>query len=134
MGGSASKSKPHSEAENVQSSVLESSSGFHLMEVHFPTLGAGLGLVVLGAVMLHLCLRKRIQRRARHSAPTAPLGLSHEMPFTFNRLLAAAPDMEGPWHDPYRYRPPVPAKNIPRITALEEEELQEANTSKKSKK
>ena len=58
MGGSASKSRPESTA--VQNSVLDSSSGLHLFEVHTPTLGAGLGIVLLLALATYfLCARLR---------------------------------------------------------------------------
>ena len=57
MGNGASKSTPKSKAENINNSVMESSSGFHLFEVHAPTLGAGI-LIILGIfILIILCKR-----------------------------------------------------------------------------
>ena len=66
MGGSTSKDQG---TNNVQSSELESSSGLHFLEVHFPTLGAGFGLVILGALLLFLCAKKRYIGKRHDGSP-----------------------------------------------------------------
>ena len=132
MGGSSSKSDPHSSARNVQNSFMESSTGFHQMEVHFPTLGPGIGLVVLGAILLHLCVKKFGQRKTRSSRKSyfdsnfeaehggfpmhqfPMISMSHFAPTPYPCLLQ--PRVQGP----------------PRLTEIEEET--ETGTSKKTKK
>ena len=84
MGGTHSTSEPKSGANNVQNSSLESSSGFHLMEIHFPTLGAGMGLVVLGAIILYMCLKKARQSRRSnrpHHIQVRPMATFPHDPF-----------------------------------------------------
>ena len=90
MGGTQSTSKPESGANIIQNSSLESSSGFHLMEIHFPTLGAGMGLVVLGAIILYMCLKKarrsRLSSRQQHfqTRPVATFPPNPFSPFTMS--------------------------------------------------
>ena len=84
MGGTQSTSELKSGANNIQNSSLESSSGFHLMEIHFPTLGAGMGLVVLGAIILYMCLKKARQSRRSnrpHHIQTRPMATFPPNPF-----------------------------------------------------
>ena len=77
MGGSASKSTPKSTA--IQNSVMDSSSGLHLFEVHTPTLGAGLGIILIIALAIHLiCKRKKRKNSQNHREPPMEL-LPHSM-------------------------------------------------------
>ncbi len=95
MGGSSSK--PNSGTTNVQSSSMESSEGFHMLEVHFPTLGAGFGLVVLGALILYFCIarRKRGDKR-RQQQIGRPATSGWEPPHT----VAPSPHWPPPMCDP----------------------------------
>lgn len=46
---------------NRQNNVVETSSGTHFIELHFPSMGMGLGFLVIGALLLLMafwCLRK----------------------------------------------------------------------------
>ncbi len=73
MGGRSSKPPPPAAAaapavinKPVDTQIVTSSSGFHMLEIHAPSVGAallGLALMVL-LVLLGVCLYKRYQRRA----------------------------------------------------------------------
>lgn len=159
MGGAASKAKPESSAENVQSSVLQSSSGFHIMEIHFPTLGAGIGLVVVGAIMLHLCTRRYWRRRPRHSAAFRKSNQCHQpAPPAYEEGVATNHQIHQPhlpmqpmgmhiaqFHQPHLPMQPMgmhiaqfgqpfgPPARVPRITVIDEEEPEAGPSKTKTK-
>ena len=137
MGSKASSPK----TQNIQSSSLESSSGLHFLEIHFPTLGAGLGLVIIGAIMLHLCLRHRRKNRRRPE----PQATSQMMnPFHHPNFNASTTSqMINPFHHPNfsvsPFVPNIPMMPIarpatPRITCVDEDTGPSDNNTKRIKK
>ena len=153
MGNKASS--PDAKTENIQNSSMESSSGLHLFEVHFPTLGAGMGLVILGAIMLYLCMRRyrnrRKDERSRRSSKRSSRQASRDQTPAFR-----APPYWPPAFQPFPSQP-FPSQNygyegfplqticqqfgprvgVPRIVNIEEEEgteSQEPGPAKKIKK
>ena len=128
MGGTHSRSEPKSESTNVQNSSLESSSGLHLLEIHFPTLGAGMGLVVLGVIMLFLCMKRK--RRNQHR----PSMHHHDIPMMrpFHSLDY------GPTMNPYpnyNYPSTCPNPRFKEITyEVQDEESVIPKRTKKTKK
>ena len=104
MGNKATS--PYSQTENIQNSSLQSYSGLHLFKVHFPTFGAGVGLVILGAVMPYFCIhrycnRSRAKQSRRSSAPNTQITQSllppHNMP-TPSTLLELMGTKGSTWH------------------------------------
>lgn len=65
------KSESKEEAKDI-AEVNNESGGFHLIELHMPTIGIGavtIALVVLGACCLFASYRRYCQRRPRHQLP-----------------------------------------------------------------
>ena len=121
------------ETRNIQNSSLEASSGLHFLEVHFPTLGAGMGLVIIGAIMLYFCLRRHRKNKRRPEQPSPQMHNPYFNP-NFNSDFAS-PFMN---HIPMMHNFPVmPAMRptSPRITYVEEDTTPGASeTAKKLKK
>ena len=103
----------HIDASSDKSTVYDESSGFHLLEIHMPTVGKGLSALVTLALisLLFVCLGKRLKRawerkRARqaalafysppHRGPFGELpGISHMgMPCALGDHRDRHPDLE----------------------------------------
>ena len=103
MGNEDSKEEKKAEdlppAENV---VVENSSGFHVLEIHTPTIGLGIGTLILfgllGFVLYTICrsVRKRYLQR-----PHRPFALQHYAPPHYS--------IPSPYNMPHQMpSPPVP--------------------------
>jgi len=62
MGSEPSKEAPAPEATDASTKITEASSGFHMVEIHMPSMGMSFGLVILFALA---CLGYRAYRQHR---------------------------------------------------------------------
>ena len=78
------QSKEKAEVRNTE--IQESSSGFHILEIHLPTVGLGFTSIVLFAVAFGLCFciyRRVAKRYARRPPRQQPAFLpSHAAPWS----------------------------------------------------
>ena len=130
--GSSSK-----DTSNVQSSELEASSGLHFLEVHFPTLGAGMGLVIIDAVMLYFRIHQKREKKHqlhRGRSPDDPLygGVPAFPTFPFGIPKGVSIGHDFPDHR-MTYYPAYLDRSPPRIREVTSKEL-DSEPSKKTKK
>ena len=99
MGGKSSKPEPthHTNDAHTDSSnkVMESSSGFHLFELHVPTLGLGFSTLLLLAVVILACyllFKRQLRRRlGRAGATRSSLGRDEEVELGKRALMTPPP-------------------------------------------
>lgn len=74
MGGSSSKPEEKADKSQAKEEIIEQSSGFHIVEIHIPTVNKGIGFLVFLAiatvalVWLYRTLRRRMKARHEREA------------------------------------------------------------------
>ena len=88
MGGSSSKPEEDTDKSQGKEEIIEQSTGFHIVEIHLPTVNKGLGFLVLvciAAVLLvwaHRVLRKKMKARERREATRGTTNQPGLLPLT----------------------------------------------------
>ena len=74
MGGSSSKPEEKTDKSHAKEEIIEQSSGFHVFEIHIPTVNKGIGFLVFLAiaavvlVWLYRTLRRKMKARQGREA------------------------------------------------------------------